>query len=214
MPRRTYKRKTNRKYTPKKRYGRKRYSRRSKVNVHFFKRTYVETGILYDYNWDRPSTFVPPLYQHTTLALVPNYAELVACYDEYKICGLKKKFVFNRNSASTVTAGMEIPTLVSVNDYNDSGDMLTEAEALQYPTYKASILTRPITRYYRPSIKIEATGGTLGISSKSRWISTGNAVQQHYGFKFAFTSAGNTGLIPLGHVKIYTTVYVACRGPK
>lgn len=209
--RKRYKR--TRKTYPKRRFYKKyrgsRFNRRG-IKVHYFKRTVVSVSTDIT-NSGFQACIAGEL--NNTLSELPNYTEFTDLYDSYKICAIKKKFVFNRNSAAVGTAGYEIPQLITVNDFNQSSTVLaSESEALQYASYKSVPMTRPITRYFRPCQLFTATGVVNAV--KSRWNPTANVAIEHVGLKHAYMTFNTSTGITLGQVKTYTTFYLACRTPK
>lgn len=191
----------------------KRYTRRTKaVRVHYFKRTMVAEGLVKDWGWS--GYFAPSPYE-SKLEDLPNYTEFTALYDSYKICGIKKKFVFSKTSADVDgDATNELPVLVTINDYNDKVLLSSEAIALQYPSYKARRLDKVVSRYYKPSICLTEASKSGLMSTKSRWLSTANPDVEHFGLKWAIETMGDTSQKNLGHLRVYTTFYIACMGQR
>lgn len=204
--RRKFKRSTKRRFP--RRYRRRTYKKKGVQKVHFFKRVKVDEIAV-----SKASAFNPIYsdvagtdYNTFNLAQLPNYTEFTALFDQYKICGIKQKYVFSRNSAE-VGGSVELPNLVTVNDWNDTSALADEAEALQYASYKSKRLDYPISRFFRPTM---AVGQEI---KKAQWLRATNTSETHYGIKQAYTIA-DTAAAGLGSMKIYTTFYIACRTPK
>lgn len=186
------------------RAGSKRSSKRG-ILTHFFKRTAV-TRV----NVQIAGGFGTLGANQFTLASLPNYTEFTALYDTYKICGIRMKIVFNKDS-SDVMSSNGLPQLITVNDFNDASGLTSEAEALQYASFKQRRMNAPISRYFRPTQLASGTTATDFQFVKSRWNSTINTGVPHLGMKMAITSPSTA---TLGEVVIYTTYYIACRSPK
>lgn len=202
----------------------KKFSQRKPViarnpNVHYFKRTAVNQMTI-----TTPAavgswlTAIPSSgttqFNEFILAQVPNYLEFRDMYDTYKICGIKVKYVLDVDSANTGTVSNvpgSMPTLITVNDYNDSTAVTSETDMLQYKTYKSTRMNYPITRYFRPTQKIEATGSTGVV--KSRWNPT-LSNPEHHGLKAAVIGYNFTAdSINIGRLRIYTTFYLGMKTP-
>lgn len=208
-----------RKYRKRPRFHRKfkRYSRvgRTKaIRVHYFKRTMVEDILIRDKGFTSGGTLGSSF--SSKLNDLPAASEFIALYDTYKICGIKKKFVFTKSSADVDgDATNELPTLITVNDFNDSDNLVNEDQALQYASYKARRLDKIVSRYYRPCLMMITNSITANsLSSKSRWLSTASPDVDHFGMKWAIDTIGITNTVSLGHLRVYTTYYIAFMGPK
>lgn len=182
--------------------------------IHFFKRTFKQEITVLN------SGFVAITsdgtnYNDFKLNQLPNFSDFVNLYDTYKICGIKQKYVFNRNDAQTGGATpAEMPMLLTVNDFNDDGAPANENEMLEYSTFKQSRLDRPTKRYWRPTQQVVAGGTTSTDYMKSKWNSTEAPERIHRGLKVAIDTVGSAGNVTIGVLCIYTTYYVACRTPK
>lgn len=142
-----------------------------------------------------------------SLGQLPSPTEFTNLYDSYKICGIKVKFLFERTEASVNVSNQIMPNLVTVNDFNDATSLTTEAQALEYASFKTRRLDKPITRYFRPT-QIVTTGQII----KSRWNPSSSPDISHYGLKSLIV--GSSSGVSLGRLKIYTTFYIAMRSPK
>lgn len=146
--RRIYKRKPFRRT---RRY-RRHYGRRSKASsrIHLFKRTKVDEHTITNAGFVAiKSDITDGTYNSFMLDQLPDYAEFTALYDEYKVCMIKQKYIFNRNSAEVASANAELPQLITVNDYNDTTALANEESALQYQTFKSQRLDKPVVRTFR-----------------------------------------------------------------
>lgn len=179
-------------------------------NVHYFKRTFVAEATVTNSGFQNQSTL--GLYSALQLQHVPGYAEFVSMFDQYKICGIKQKFVFNRNSAETSATFTELPQLITVNDFNDSTALSNEAEALQYGSYRASRLDRARTRYYRPSINVTVPNAASGKTQKACWLNCSEVDIDHFGLKPAVDVISTATGTTIGTLRVYYTFYIAFKG--
>lgn len=198
-------------------YGkRKQYINRKGQNIHLFKRTVLQTVAITNAGFVGAQTLFGTLGIEHQLDSLPNYSDFTNMYDSYKICGIKKKFVFNRNNADVqlTTAGAELPMLLTVNDFNDKTDPANENAMLEYASFKQARLDRPVKRYFRPSILLGDGTSTTSNSVKSRWLSTADADAEHFGLKWAVNTVSTATGATIGTLKVYTTYYIACRTPR
>jgi len=192
-------RKSFRKYRPKK----------INTKVHYFKLTYFTEYTVTNAGFVGQSNEVE-------LQNNPAYTDFIAMFDEYKINAVQQKFVFNKNSSDVgvTTAGYELPQLITVNDYNDKTVLANENEAIQYETYKSRRLDRPVSRYYKPQIKIAETSSSAPVMFRSKWIATTDPDVEHLGLKWAVDTISSATGTTIGTLKVYTTVYLACKDPR
>lgn len=201
----------------KKRFNKKRFNKVLRKprpqGVHFFKRTMLTTFTLDNSAWTSLSIGSGANNYHFND--LPNNTDFVNIYDEYKICAIKNKYVFTKNSLELGTATTtSIPVLVTVNDYNSNVALASENSALEYPSCKMSRLDKVVTRYFKPRFDINGSGVTTNYSdvTKRGYVNTISATRPHYGL-FSCISAGNSADV-IGTLKVYTTYYIACRHPK
>jgi len=195
---------------PFRRYRRRTYKKKPQ-KIHFFKRTKVDEFMLARSGFVAlQSDVADNVYNDFKLDQLPNVAEYTALYDLYKICGIKQRYVFAKNSEETSTGNtFELPQLITLNDFNDATALANEAEALQYPSYKARRLDREVKRYFKPKF------GDSNQTIRAPWLATdaGGIAEHHYGIKSAvntYSSAGGN----LGIMRVYTTFYIAFKDPK
>jgi len=200
------KRKTFRKKTA---YRKRRPQRRVKKGVYLFTRTRIVNQTVFDKAWD-------PIATAQSLTDVPNYTEFTALYDQYKICGIKYTFMFNKNTATLGTTAQDIPFLYTVYDNNDSNGLGSQLEAVQYANFKANQITYKTTRYLRPFITQPIGSSPTQVRSiKSPWLSTQTDPVPHFGLKCALsTSQATTGLATIGSLQILVKYYSAFKTPK
>lgn len=214
--RRTYKKRSYRKKRFfKKRTGIKRS--RKGMNVHYIKRTSIKSVTLTN---STPflainSDSVGNAYNQFTLGQIPNFAEFQSLFDEYKICGIKLKFVFDKTDA-TMSTPNSMPELWTLYDNNDQAQIANETEALQYSSLKVKRMLYPISRYFRPYQNLVSGGPNATTTQvKSKWNATTQADIVHTGIKMAVRQVlASTGTTVQGNINIYTTWYVGFRNPK
>lgn len=179
--------------------------------IHYFKRVKKDVIPITDLNFLAVKSSVSDgTYNQFRLDYLPNYTDFTNLYDSYKICGISKKYIFDRNSGEAVTANSELPRLITVNDFNDTTALASENEALEYASCKQTRLDKVVKRYFRPTQRLNNVSEVV----KSRWNMTTEPDQIHFGIKEAVIATTNTGGKDLGTLHIYTTFYIACRTPK
>lgn len=209
-----------RKYGRKK-YGRKKVYKRRSFNhrrgirtrkngskVFYIKRTTVQEFTITNAGW-QPAQSSFSILNSWSLSDIDSYAEFTALFDNYKIGGISQKWVFSKTSAEIGTTA-EVPNLITIKDNNDANDMATEAEGLQYPSYKSSSLNKPRTRYTKPT----ANYTKVVYGPKSNWISTTEPNIVHYGCKWAIDTTDATTGTTYGICRLYTKFYLAFKDPK
>lgn len=211
-----YRRKTYRRRNLRRKARRSFKRRASRINkkgvaIHYFKRTFVAECSVTNAGWQNQTTL--GAYSALQLQNVPGYTEFTSMYDQYKICGLRQKFIFNRTSTET-SGSSEMPQLLTVNDFNDSTALANEAEALEYASYKMRRLDKPVSRYYRPSINVTVPNATSGMAVKSRWLNTSEVDIDHFGLKVAVDTISSATGTTIGTLRIYYTFYLAFKGKK
>lgn len=204
---RTYRKRRNYTRRFKRNYRR---SRRTGQRKYLFKRT-VATTI----NLTTNSVGFYPLPSANNqfkLSNLPSYTELTVLYDTYKICAVKRKYVFDRNMSSVSQGALPgppygMPTLLTVNDYNDADTLTNEPQMLQYQTYKARRLDRVVSRYFKPRF----FSSTSNIAATRGYITTVENSIVHYGLKTAVSVPVDVDEEPIGTLKIYDTYYISCK---
>lgn len=199
---------------------RRRIFRRPKRNMsltHFFKRTFrEELSITNTAVTVVPSDVTNNRKNDWRLDQLPNYTDFQNLYDTYKICRIKQKFIYDRNSADSLATatGYGLPNIITVNDFNDTAAISTVNEALEYASCKINRLDKPLTRFFRPTQDLTDSISTATV--KSRWNETAESDIQHHGLKVLVEVPNNVVADPveLGKLTIYTTYYLAMKTPK
>lgn len=183
---------------------------RKGMNVHYFKRTQAVTIPLVQAPW-YPISHNNINFNNYTLGEINGVSEFTTLFDEYKICGIKHRIVFDKNSTDLGTTSFPIPELFMVNDYNDQSSLTTEGQALQYGNLKIKRLLAPIYKYFRPSQNILSGTSAVTTQTKSRWNSTAQTDIIHSGFKMSVRNNLAVSPTVYGNITIYTTWYIGCR---
>lgn len=122
-----------------------------------------------------------------TLADLPDYGDFTALYDQYKILGIKVKWL-PRGNSSDIQAQNSISRFFSVIDRDDDATPTSIDQLTQYESCKMTPTTGVHSRYFKPSIRREipnAIGGTAHEVTGPQWIDVTNANVKHYGIKLA-----------------------------
>lgn len=169
--------------------------------IHYFKRTFKQVV-----NLTELFTVINPDGSDVNsfkLSLLPNYSDFTSLYDEYKVCGISRKYLYEVNTANTGTYAL--PRLITVNDWNDQVAPANENEMLEYGSCKQSRLDKPVKRYFKP--RFDNTSGY----QFQKWLSTQFFTIALRGLKEAVISSTTEDI---GNVQIYTTFYIACRNSR
>lgn len=185
---------------------------KNKEKTYFFKRTMATTYSITD-SWNN-------LNRQIRLADIPNYTDFTGLYDQYKICGIKETFVFDKSEATVGSAASQIlPNLYFVYDSNSSGASLSnETAALEYQNCRIRRMDKPIKKWTKTNFLTSAnSGGSDVLTVKGKgYVSTASTSVNYYGSLFAVDGAmaGGTGTNTLGQLKVFTTFYLAFKTPK
>lgn len=211
MPRyakRNYKRRTYKKRPFRARRGIRTSRRGSKI--HYFTRTFMSEHSVLTTGFQNEAAL--SLSMAVALTDMPQPQEFQNLFDEYKIKGVSNKFCFNRNTAIAsqyaTTVAQQLPYLITVSDYNDTGVLTTLNDAMEYESFRSRILSsdKPINKYYHPQ---------PGLAYRNRWLSTAtDASVNHFGLKVAVDTAVVATGIEIGILRVYTKVYMAFRNVK
>lgn len=138
-----------------------------------------------------------------------NYTEFTALFDQFKIAGIKYRWVVNRNPDfggtvvsnvyNTVVQG-QYPRIMWVHDYDGGAAPANYAELQQYPRMKEVYLTpdRPYTKWYyvKPArLAVDYESATLS-AYRPIWkgfIDAASTATPHYGIR-CFGDAVNTNV--------------------
>lgn len=202
--RKTWRRKTYRKS--------KRLSPYRQFAVHSFKRTVAYTISLVD-----SDVFTGYMFRLNDL---PNYTEFVALYDQFKITGVKLKFIYTKNSADSQASNTQfLPNMAYITDVNDATGPLSLTEMEQYGSFKIKRLDQPVSVFIRPKVAVDVYQSTwtgYATTDKQPWVATASSATEWYGFKNAMLGGmhGGTGTNTLGKLLLFETFYIKCRSCK
>lgn len=144
------------------------------------------------------------------LADLPNYTEFTALFDQYKIGGIKYRWVTNRNPDyggavvsnvyNTAVQGT-YPRIMWVHDYdNVSGNPANFAELQQYPKMKEVYLTpdRPYTKWFffkpaRQAVEYESAVNSAYRPTWKGFIDCASDSTPHAGIRW-FADAVNSNI--------------------
>lgn len=128
-----------------------------------------------------------------SLGDVPGGSEFVSMFDQYKIIGIRYRWVATRTAAGNSGNVNTYPRVGWVHDYTDGSAPTTFSELQQYEKFKENYFTdaKPVSKWYwltpavLPTIGPETLGVSSGLQPKFRqWIRTENPSVGHYGIKY------------------------------
>lgn len=174
----------------------------NKQPVHYFKRSYyVANGL---------TAFGANSFNAIAVGLnsVPNHAEFTALYDQYKITGVKIKFL-PRGNSSDVSTQNNISSLFTAIDLDDSQVPTSVDQLLQYQNMKMVRTTQSLVRYWKPKFNVGTlstlAGGLSGKMNTTGWIDVTDDSVLHYGCKTALTALAGQNVI----YDLIVTLYLA-----
>lgn len=178
--------------------------------------TAVADGLMLTY--DVPFT---PVFR---LNDVNNNTEFTVLFDSFRITGVSVKITYAIDTAAIPigggTAAMSIPSIYSVEDYDD-GTLINNLNEIQdFSTMKVSKLSneRVVTRYVKPRAALysyKTSGTTFGYAQAptTQWFDCTNNDTEYYGLKFWLSNIhGNTTKVPA--IKVETAYYLEFKNPR
>lgn len=203
---RYYKKKFNNRRFKRRQYRKRRLNPQRKF---YFKRTFTQSFDLQD------DTLTPisqetatPRYNDFRLDQLPDVTNFQVLFDEYKINGISRKYIFDKTS-QTITDALtnQMPTLCTCKDYNTT--IALAGEPNQYETVKYSRLDKVRTRYFKPAQQ----EGNMNNSRYKGWISLSatGITEPHVGLRECVLNNQNTSADNIGTLKVVTTFYIVCR---
>lgn len=147
-----------------------------------------------------------------SLSQVPNYANITALYDMYRITYVILKFVVKHNTSEMAGGNSDvIPIVHSAPDYNDANSPANIDVLLNQTGYKRKRLIGPQTYKVRPATEIATSGGSFNTPKWRDWQSTGSPSIPYHAYKFFVeNAAAGTSL----NVDVYATYYFQTKNPK
>lgn len=172
-------------------YKRRRYQILSKPkrvpNVYRFKRTFR----LFDFAATSGPTFDSYYFN---LAQLPNMSEISNLFSQYKITGVKLRFFYTNDAATTATQSSGY--FYFVFDDNDAAVPTSLDQMYQYPRLKICKMTqldgKRNSPFIRPkaAMEVHRTGSTTSYAAyrSNPWIDLTNdsGLTNHYGIKIAY----------------------------
>lgn len=147
---------------------------------------------------------------------LPNYTELTALYDQYRIDWIELKFIFSNNTSSVNSPSTVLPTFYCVKDYDDT-NTAGRADLEQYENcqiWQAGSQQMSDGMYIvrvRPNVDIALYQGvTTGYArGKPMFIDTGSPNVPHYGIKVAWdTFKSPQGSTIIGYMNLAATYHL------
>jgi hypothetical protein len=137
------------------------------------------------------ATIVTAASLNFTLSQIPEYASFTTLFDQYKIDEVE---VFLVNEGNTDNNALD-SRIATVLDYDDSTNLTSVAQALDYDNVRVSAFNSGHYRKLKPRIAVAAYSGSFAsYANQSSWIDCASTGVQHYGVKLvaeASVSAAN-----------------------
>lgn len=183
------------------------------LKTHMFKRTFSTVYAVQDTLANRATIHM--------LSNLPNYTELTALFDQYKITAVKARFIFDMTASNipNTTTQNTMPNLITVIDKNDGTALAAITDYEQYETMKVRRLDKQITIYFKPRVSssLYSAGGFTGYAiSPQVWVDTNSPSVEYYGLKYGINGnmEGGVGTNKIGAITIYWTYYIMCKCTK
>lgn len=141
---------------------------------------------------------------------MPNYTELTALYDQYRIDYVDMQFIFSNNQSSVNTPATVLPIMYLCKDYDDTNSA-SVTDLQQYSTqqtWQLGNMTNGNGVHHvkvKPNVDISLYQGlTTGYArGKPMLVDTGSPAVPHYGVKVAFDPISQPGASTLvGYLSI------------
>lgn len=147
---------------------------------------------------------------------LPNYTEFTNLFDEYRITGVKLKFLYtgsNSNSGTVLTQWS--PFVYTVIDNDDAAPLAAVTDYEQYTTCKVNKLLNVPSRFIKPKMSLAAYGGafTSYTNMQNIWVDSASPGVEYYGFKMGIDTnpLGGAGANLIGRLRVVAKVYLECR---
>jgi len=146
------------------------------------------------------------------LDALPNYTEITALYDTYRICKIQAKFIPANTNHPSGGAATIIPPFYTVIDYDNASTPAALNDLAQYSTFRIHQVNKgdPAVRYFTPRVAIALYGGAFtryGEGKAKTWCDTQSADVQHYGIKY-YWPTGVTDIMTLTPIFKF---YIQCK---
>jgi hypothetical protein len=145
---------------------------------------------------------------------MPNYAEITALFDQYRIKNVIVKFI--PTSSDTIPNGnistMIAPYIVTAVDYDDVNNISTPP--FEYIGCKTNSMKSGFIRKLkpRPAIELFATAVTVGygVAPKNMWLGCSSSQLPHYGLR---TYIQNTSASTFSY-QVLVTYEIECKNTR
>lgn len=152
-----------------------------------------------------------------TLSDLPNYGEFISMFSQYRIAGVKLRFIpyqGTENGSSTGTFTSPIAYTVDKNDILSSSatvfnDLLEEQDCKLRNSQKPWSIYIPYPSFHGPAEQLTLVAGRNGYLSTER---AGNAFVEHNGLRYSYQSQ-----VPPSNAngyQVFATYYVHCKAPR
>lgn len=152
-----------------------------------------------------------------TLSDLPNYNEFISLFSQYRIAGVKLRFIpfqGTENSSSTGPYTVAMAYTVDKNDILSSSatqfnDLLEEQDCRLRNSQRPWSLYIPYPSFHGPAESLTLVAGRNGYLSTER---AGNAFVEHNGVRYSYQST-----VPAANAngyQVYATYYIHCKGPR
>lgn len=127
------------------------------------------------------------------LSSVPNYQELQALFDYWKLVKISYRFRVYKspdtNAAAGATSATLYPVIFHTVDYNDSAAPASALAVCEYPAANTTVLTdsKPVSEWFTFKPKCSLQIASAGFASGSPWLDTATTAALYNGLKFAAT---------------------------
>lgn len=191
---RYYKKSTNNQR--RKKFYRRSLQKRSYANlkrdVHYFKRSFLQTTILGN------AAYTPYLAGvNWTFNALPNYTEFANMFDRYKVTYVKLYFHLKIDPSAQAAASATFPKLYYVTDFDDSTNPTSINQLREHSNLKIKVLNpnKPVVVRVKPAVLQEVYRGLASTTYSpkwNQWIDMANVDVPLYGLKIAIDNLTNT----------------------
>lgn len=133
--------------------------------------------------------------QSFKLSDLPNYTQLTAAYDEYRIKAVKVYLTPIFSTSTSASNQLTAPTLISVIDYDDAGTPGNTATLLQFDSHRIhGTFTKMYTRTLKPQVSLGAyvPASFVGFAQvEDQWLDCNAPGVAHYAIKYGVVDSNN-----------------------
>lgn len=173
--------------------------------LHYVKRT-VDYGTLLGDN-------INPSYGTYNFSIndVPNYTELTALYDQYKICGVRFRLFPKQTQCTSLDLATQPRNarILTAIDYTDSTSPISISEVREFETCKVDSILDRVERYVKhPKYVLSSNIVT------DDWCPTSNTTVNWLGIKYAIEPIGSTSATRSQEWSVEATFYLCFKNIK